>query len=209
MNQLIKQLIKKTPLYHPLRSLLDLWGEKRWEREGKPIPPPYLIKQLTLKTYAKKFKLKILIETGTYYGDMIEEMKDIFDRIYSIELSDELYEKARLRFKKYEHIELIHGNSGIELENLIHSIQQPALFWLDSHFSSGETAKGDKDTPIYEELEHILNAPDMGHVIIIDDARFFGTDPAYPTIDELCVFVRSKRPEINILVQDDTIRITP
>jgi len=140
---------------------------------------------------------------------MVDAMKKNFDRIYSIELSNELYENAKNRFKGEEHIELIHGDSGIELNNIMDRINQPALFWLDGHYSGGVTARGDKDTPIYEELKHIINAPDNGHVIIIDDARFFGRQRAYPSIEELSDFIRSKRPDANIVIQDDSIRITP
>ena len=88
-------------------------------------------------------------------------------------------------------------------------LQQPALFWLDGHYSAGDTARGEKDTPLYEELEQILRAPDLGHVIVIDDARCFGSDPAYPTLPALTAYVRSRRPEVEIAVADDSIRITP
>ncbi|MBC2744401.1 MAG: hypothetical protein HGJ93_15505 [Desulfosarcina sp.] len=213
MKQLLKQIIKKIPLYYPLHN----WEVKRrqvkelveWERKGKPLPPPHIVKQRTLQTYAKRFGLKILVETGTYCGDMVEAMKDSFDRIYSIELSKELYENAKGRFKGIKYIELIHGDSGLELRKIINKLNQPALFWLDSHYSAGVTARGDKDTPIYEEMEHILNVPDREHVVIIDDARLFGTDPAYPSMGELSDFIRSKRPDTDIVVQDDSIRITP
>jgi hypothetical protein len=87
-------------------------------------------------------------------------------------------------------------------------IHQPALFWLDGHYSAGNTAKGDKETPIYEELQYILNARDRGHVIVIDDARCFGTDPAYPSMEALNEVIRSKRMDVDILVKDDSIRIT-
>ena len=136
-------------------------------------------------------------------------MKKDFDRIYSIELNQELVEKAKLRFKNESHIELIHGDSGIELKKLIAKINQPALFWLDGHYSAGITARGDKDTPILEELEHILNAPDRGHVILIDDARCFGADPAYPTIAKLSESIKHKRPNTSLVVAYDSIRITP
>ncbi|MBC2712145.1 MAG: hypothetical protein HGJ94_14525 [Desulfosarcina sp.] len=202
MKQLLKQIIKKIPLYYPLHN----WEVKRrqvkelveWERKGKPLPPPHIVKQRTLQTYAKRFGLKILVETGTYCGDMVEAMKDSFDRIYSIELSKELYENAKGRFKGIKYIELIHGDSGLELRKIINKLNQPALFWLDSHYSAGVTARGDKDTPIYEEMEHILNVPDREHVVIIDDARLFGTDPAYPSMGELSDFIRSKRPDTDI-----------
>jgi hypothetical protein len=213
MNQLMKQIARKTPLYDPLRNWvfrrIQVKGLVEWERNGKPVPPPHIVKQQTLRSYSKRFGLKILVETGTYYGDMVEAMKDVFDRIYSIELSRELYEKAKRRFKGVKYIELICGDSGIELKSVMSKLDQPALFWLDGHYSSGVTAKGDKNTPIYEELNHILDSPDRGHVIIIDDARVFGRDPDYPSIQELSDFINSKRPNLDIVVQDDSIRITP
>ena len=212
MKNLLIRIIKKTPLYHPLRN----WNFKKreqtklaeWARTGKPVPPPHIVKQQTLKTFAKQFGLKVLVETGTFYGDMVNAMKKDFDQIYSIELSEELYEKARKRFKGERNIHLICGNSGVELRSVCSRMNQPTLFWLDSHYSSGVTDKGDKDTPIYEELGHIFNIEDKGHVIIIDDARCFGTDPAYPSIEELTVFIKSERPNANITILNDSIRIT-
>ncbi len=213
MKQLIKQIIKNTPLYHPLRNRVirnrDAKELIEWERKGKPVPPPHVVKQKTLQTYSKNYGLKILVETGTLYGDMVEAMKKVFDRIYSIELDKGLYEEARKRFNGEKHIELICGDSGVEIINLMNKIDEPALFWLDAHFSGGITAKGENDTPIYKELSTILNAPDRGHVMIIDDARSFGSDPDYPNMDELNEFVKSKRSNLEIAVQDDSIRITP
>jgi hypothetical protein len=153
--------------------------------------------------------VKVLIETGTYYGDMVEAMKNDFNRIYSIELSNELYENAKRRFAGDDRIMIIHGDSGIELGKLITDLDQPALFWLDGHYSAGVTAKGDKDTPIFEELTHIFGSRQIGHVIIIDDARCFGTDPAYPSFDELSGFIKANGPDVKIEVENDGIRIVP
>ena len=140
---------------------------------------------------------------------MVEAMRKSFDRIYSIELSTEVCVEAKKRFQRVKHVEVIHGDSGIELGKVMNGITQPALFWLDGHYSGGITVKGNKDTPIYEELGHILNAPDRGHVVIIDDARLFGADPAYPSIEDLTNFIRSRTPDISIDIQDDMIRLTP
>jgi hypothetical protein len=202
--------MRKIPIYAQLRKWLFIQKElAEWETNGRLVPPPHIVKELTLKTYSKRYGLKILVETGTYRGEMIEAMKDVFNHIYSIELSQELYEQAKERFKALKHVELIHGNSGAELGKVISRINHSALFWLDSHYSGGNTARGEKDTPIYEELHHIFDAQDKGHVIIIDDSRLFGIDPAYPSIEELNDFIKSKRTNVNILVQDDSIRIIP
>jgi hypothetical protein len=137
-------------------------------------------------------------------------MKYLFDRIYSIEHSRELFEKTRDRFKSDKHIELIYGDSGKELGNIMKRITQPALFWLDGHYyPEGVTARSEKDTPICEELNHIFYASDLGHVIIIDDARCFGVKPHYPAIKELQEYILSKLGNVRINIEDDSIRITP
>ena len=172
------------------------------------MPPPHIVKQRVLVSYGRKFELRTLVETGTYEGDMIEATKNVFEHIYSIELSKELFERAKQRFKTDEHIELIHGDSGIELKKLVGKFDEPALFWLDGHYSAGVTARGEKDTPIIEELDTILDIQNIGHVIVIDDARCFGVDPAYPSIEEITAFIRTKSPDSEISFQDDMIRIT-
>jgi protein-L-isoaspartate O-methyltransferase len=68
----------------------------QWGKKEKPMPPPHAVKQQTIQYYAEKYNVKTLIETGTYY--MVEAMRDVFAHICSIELSRELYEKAKRRF---------------------------------------------------------------------------------------------------------------
>lgn len=81
------------------------------------------------------------------------------------------------------------------------------MFWLDGHYSGEGTAKGDKETPILEELKCILNKNDYKHVILIDDARLFGNVCDYPSIDELNKFIISKDLDIDLVVDNDIIKL--
>lgn len=141
----LKKLLDETPLYGPTQSWVEKKRQKQellqWEKDGHPVPPPHAIKQQNLLFYAHKYNLKVLIETGTYLGEMIEAMSSHFDRIYSIELSEYLHAKARRRFKDKPNVKLIHGDSGTELKNVLATIRQPSLFWLDGHYSAGVTAR--------------------------------------------------------------------
>lgn len=176
----------------------------KWKMKGSPLPPPHPVKQKTIIHYAKKFSLRTLIESGTYEGTMIQAMADHFDLIYSIELSKNLHDLARERFKNYGHIKLIQGDSGVEIGKIIPSLTTPTIFWLDGHFSSGITAKGVSSTPILEEINHILSSK-ISHVILVDDARLFGSEPDYPTINYLKELMHS----YDIDVINDIIIATP
>ncbi|MCS6824710.1 MAG: hypothetical protein NZ529_10475, partial [Cytophagaceae bacterium] len=134
--------------------------------------------------YKTLYGCKILVETGTYKGDMIEAQLNNFDEIISIELSLELWEKAKNRFKYHSKVNLIQGDSGKELQNVCTNLKDRTLFWLDGHYCGGNSTKGDLECPIYNELKAIFKSP-IKHVILIDDARYFIGKRDYPTIKEL------------------------
>lgn len=182
---------------------------RRWEANGHPCPPPHRIKQQVLCKYRDQFQTKILVETGTFRGDMMHAMSGHFDQLFSIELSQMLFEKAKERFRDCPQVTILQGDSGQVLGQLIPKLTSSALFWLDGHYSAGETAKGDKDTPIYEELAHILNDNRFQHIILVDDARLFGTDPSYPKFEEIEAFVKARRPHYSLHIDTDSIRILP
>jgi hypothetical protein len=213
MGNKLKQVFNKVPFCYLSRDYWAIHRQKRelfnWEKAKRPVPPPFIFKSGVVREYSIRYNLKILVETGTYHGNMVEAMKMYFDKIYSIELSYHLYNRNVRRFKGIASIVLIQGDSGKEIEKIIRKLNQPALFWLDAHYSGGSTARGKRDTPIYEELSHILNATNIEHVILIDDARCFGTERDYPSLDEIKSFVNSKRINYKTVVCDDIIRITP
>jgi hypothetical protein len=151
----------------------------------------------------------LFVETGTFHGDTVEAMRELFARIISVELDTELHQQNVDRFRGYRHIELIRGDSGQVLERILPLIGEPALFWLDGHYSGVGTARGETDTPVLKELGHILTDSAFCHVVIIDDARCFGTDPAYPSLPSLVEFVRSRKNRVSITVANDSIRILP
>ena len=180
---------------------------RKWSLSGKPIPVPHSVKQMAVKEYADKYKINVFIETGTYLGDMVVAIKDVFREIYTIELSAELYERAKNRFSKYCHIKIYKGDSAKVLPEILGIIKEPCLFWFDAHYSEGITAKGEKETPIVEELKYIIRHPIEGNVILIDDARLFTGNNDYPGIEEIRELILSRCPEYVFDVKDDIIRI--
>jgi hypothetical protein len=171
------------------------------------LPPPHIVKQKAIEEFREKFQINILVETGTYLGDMVEAQRTSFEKIYSIELSEKLFNRAVKRFKDNSHITILQGDSGVVLNKLITEIDQPALFWLDGHYSGGITAKAEKECPVPEELDTILKSS-LPHIILIDDARLFNGTQDYPTIEEIKNMINKRDDSYLLEIKDDIIRIT-
>lgn len=179
---------------------------REWENAGKPVPPPHIVKQQVIIEFQKKYQCETLVETGTYLGEMIDAQLNNFNRIYSIELGEDLWKAAVKKFEKYPYIDILQGDSGTVLKSIVPKLNTPAIFWLDGHYSEGVTAKGEKECPIYEELQAIFTSK-INHVLLIDDARCFNGIGDYPSIKDLSAFVLSNRPDSKIEVKDDVIRV--
>ena len=136
----------------------------------------------------------IFIETGTQTGATVFGLLDYFKHLHTIELSDHWHTKAKQFFEqrysnKKDKLTLHLGDSKNVLNYLLPNINEPVVFFLDAHYSGGDTARGDKDVPLLEELTAINNLLNEKAVIIIDDARLFGvkkgedwTDITFSTI---------------------------
>ncbi len=203
----IKSIIRKILPRYIVKFLCKIIANKEvflWKRNGRPVPPPHRVKQLIIEYYQKKYNINILVETGTCFGDMVYAQLNNFKKIYSIELGDELWANAVKRFRNDKHVKIIHGDSGFIMKKLILDINERAIFWLDGHYSAGVTAKGNKESPILEELASIFTSK-LNHILLIDDARCFNGEGDYPTIEELTNYIKINRKESKIEIKDDCI----
>jgi len=200
-------------LLHDLVRRIKLERQYRdWDRAGRPGRPaktPYLVKLSAIRHYARRHGTRVLVETGTFRGNMIVAQRNHFERIYSIELDPRRHADAVRRLRRFAHVTLLQGDSGVELAKVLKELDRPALFWLDAHWSGGITARGETDTPISRELGMVLAHPVRGHVVLIDDAHEFVGENGYPTYDALAREVRALRPDLAVELRDNIIRITP
>ena len=153
MKRFIKKLLARVGLLHPAL--------------GIKINPE---QKAAIILEHKTPYLKIFAETGTHEGWMINRVGNRFEKVYSIELDEGLYRRALKRFQGRGHIQLLHGDSALEIKKVLAEINEPALFWLDAHGSGAIAAA---NAPIINELEEIFAHSVKGHCILIDDARHF------------------------------------
>jgi hypothetical protein len=170
---------------------------------------PAPVKRMVIKSYLRTYDLNWFIETGTHLGDTLADVA--FDKslqTVSIELADSYYHTAQKRFANYTNVELLHGDSGTLMPQVVARLQEPALFWLDGHYSGGITARGDLETPVSHELQAILASPVRGHVILIDDIRCFDGTHDYPYLDDFLAAIRTDG-RYHVEVSADILRMTP
>jgi hypothetical protein len=115
------------------------------------------------------------VETGTLLGETTEIAAQLFSRVMSIELSPALAEAAAKRLSVYPQVQIIEGDSAVHLPRICRELGRPTFFWLDSHWSSGITARGSVDVPLLAEINAIVQGCAPSCIIVVDDVRLFGT----------------------------------
>ena len=76
---------------------------------------------------------------------------------------------------------MLYGSSASLLSKVCAELAEPALFWLDAHYSGGITSGAEAQCPMMAELDALASDPDLTrHIVCIDDARLFAFVPAAP-----------------------------
>jgi hypothetical protein len=118
----------------------------------------------------------VFIETGTHKGDTILSVEPYFNTLYTIELAQNYYELAKSKYNGAK-IKFILGDSSIKLKEIFENLDQNIILFLDGHWSGGNTARGNKDCPLVEEIRLIGKYCKNSAIIIIDDYRLFSKGP--------------------------------
>jgi hypothetical protein len=201
-----RRLLQRTPVYGAYKAVghyPDYWY---WILRGRPPRSPHLLKQKVVREYGEKFGLKALVETGTYYGEMVAAMTNRFDRIYSIEYDPALAERAKRKFARYQHIQIFCGDSRVVMLEVLAVLTGPALFWLDAGYYGWVGMQTDKQR-LSVEIEMILSHP-YPHIVLLDDARCLTGQNGIPTVNEVKSYIEAKFPQRSVAVEFDVLRIT-
>lgn len=134
---------------------------------------PSLSKDFLNKLQEDYTKYNCFIETGTYNGETTFALEPYFDKLYTIEFSEKYYNNTKNKYHGNK-INFVLGDSSVVFQSLLPTITDNCIFFLDGHWSSGDTGKSEKDCPLVEEITHINNLFQNEAIIIVDDFRLFG-----------------------------------
>lgn len=149
-----------------------------------------------IKKYIKDIDLAV--ETGTFKGDGTRVMANSFKNVITIELDPTLHQQTSKKFEDegYNNVEFLLGDSGEVIDDLTKRLKEPAMFYLDAHWSgdasvdwessdwegyktdTAHIGKDEKPTsqeqvPLDREVLAIANNFECRGVIYIDDLDKF------------------------------------
>ena len=145
------------------------------------------------------------VESGTFMGESTKKLAGIFEQVETIELSRYIALKCWVRLLPYRNVRLRCGDSA----KLLRPSTEPTFYWLDGHWSGGETAGEQRQCPLLAEIE-ATSPGTFGDWYLIDDAHLFTgpvppwLDPAqWPTVDQIRTAVTEARRGYELLVRND------
>jgi len=133
---------------------------------------------------AQDLGCNVFIESGTYYGTTYRRTVEsgYFERVYSVEIVEQLYRNARKLYDENGPYRVFLGKShAVFVSNIFPQCgpNDRIFFWLDGHYSRGVTGGAERPCPLLDELIAIRDAcPTQSVVIAIDDTDDFGRQDA-------------------------------
>lgn len=121
--------------------------------------------------------IPVFVETGTYLGESAIAAAQTFERVHTIEINDNLYNSQKASLGRFKNVCAYLGDSVKVLPKVLSTINSSAFFWLDAHWSMGNTSYGQEHVPLYRELDCIVayvKASKCSCIVAIDDVRLFG-----------------------------------
>ena len=137
------------------------------------MPAPQDVKWAVLERYGSG--AQTWVETGTYLGDTTALLARWAPTVFTIEPEPTLASNAAKRFEATPGVTVMTATSELALPQILQSLTGTVSFWLDGHYSAGNTFLSDNETPITAELAEIeRHLARLSHVaVLVDDMRCF------------------------------------
>jgi len=171
-----------------------------WIERSFTVPAPNYVKWQVLKKWGGN---GAWIETGTYTGETTWFLSTIGSVVISLEPAKPLAMAAVRKFSSFKNVRIIEGTSEENLDLVLLSLEKnqkaDISFWLDGHYSGGDTFLAEEECPVLKELEiierHITEFQKIS--ILIDDVRVFSPTGlivnGYPSLSFLVAWADQKK----------------
>lgn len=160
---------------------------------------------------AKNLSLTNFVEGGTYKGKTARYASKVFKNVSTIEMSEIMFAEASNNLKDLQNVTVLKGDTRDHIKKLAVELDN-TLYWLDSHWSGGNTYGESDECPLLEEL-NIIFKNQHNFAVLIDDARLFMSPPPlphkienWPTLREITDIIPNG---YEIFIYEDVIYVMP
>jgi hypothetical protein len=164
-----------------------------------------------MRYLADAMGLRVFFEGGTYKGGTALLASGMFGKVFTVERSESMFAVAKTTIGSVANITMLKGDTRNHLQPVLEQ-QDDILFWLDAHWSGGETYGQGDECPLITELEIIFRFR-KNYAILIDDARLFLAPPPKPHVlgdwPTIKAIVRAIPEDWDMLVYDDVMYLLP
>lgn len=184
--------------------MVDLWRMLKFEVKN----PHSLSKLRQLTAVRNRTGATTLVETGTYLGNTARRASFFFENVYTVEVDQTLYEKAKTFLEPRKNVECLLGDCADVLPQLMARPEMDkVVLFLDGHFSGGETGCGIVEEPAVALLASL--APFRCRIvgIVIDDFRTLTGIDGTPTKSAVFEALEKYFPEFITNVHLDQILV--
>jgi hypothetical protein len=187
------------------QALVDLRTAAMFATGRSCLPPP-AAKRAHLLRLLNERRHTVFVESGTYLGDTVAFIAPHAAEVVSVELHDELWQRAVERFADIPNVDIRHGDAFELVPAIVAQVAAPPLIWLDGHYSGEGTASGRESEPAARILSSLGDVSPAGTTVVIDDLRLFGTAD-YAGLDELIRSATVSFPEARVRTGLDSLVI--
>lgn len=110
------------------------------------------------------FKIKCVVETGSYEGNTTRFLGENFEKVLSVEITDHFLEISKKKCHDLKNVQIFKNSSQIFLSEILPSIEKEfktIMFYLDAHWENY--------WPLQDEILEISKNLKNRAIIIIDD----------------------------------------
>jgi hypothetical protein len=132
-----------------------------------------------------------------------------------VENSRELFQQVYEKYGDSQKVNFAYGDSRLFLSSITSTLNDPAIFWLDSHWCGGNSYGETDQCPLLDELNE-LNKASVPQFILIDDARLFTAPPPlpndlayWPSIAQIIDLLNKGPHQYYVAIYNDVIIVTP
>jgi hypothetical protein len=191
----------------PVRSLaLRALAARSFDAGRVEVPSEHAKRRHLLELFRERGH-RTFLESGTYRGDTTAYFVPHADRVITVEIDDQYYQKAKARFAAEPKVEVVIGDALAEIPRIVGELGDPPLIWLDGHYSGGATGLGVEVEPALTIIELIGGVAPAGTTIIVDDLRLFGRLADFPGLDDLILTARKAFPTATLRTGLDSLVI--